>query len=135
MKKTIAAIIVTMGLVGFAKADTNYACEVYSGKINGEGHMLVGGLTSYTHAATGEMRNFETVNVTVHSDNTFSFYDLIHDKTIKSPKLKDLSTKEVIGYGIPDKSIAFAYGEDGNPIFRYMKDGNMYQLMGCTKID
>lgn len=135
MKKTIAAIIVTMGIVGFAKADTNYACELYSGKVNGEGYMLVGGLTNYTHAATGERRKFETIKATVHGDNTFSFYDLIHDKTIKSPKLKELSTKEVKGYGLPDKSIAFAYGEDGNPMFRYEKDGNLYNIIGCNKID
>lgn len=134
MKKILSGIVLALGLVGVANADTNYACEFYSGKINGESHMMVGGMSNYNHLPSGELRKFKNIKVAVHDNNTFSIHDVIEDKVIKSPKLKDLSTNDLKAYGLPDKSISYAYGEDGNPIFRYMKE-NSYTVMGCAKID
>lgn len=134
MKKTIAAIVLALGFAGAANADTRYACEMYSAKINGDTTPMLAGISLYEHAATKEKRKFAGLEVSVRDDNSqFSFVDPIQDKTIKSPKLKQVKNSDVEAYNANDKKFLIVF-DNNKPMFRYETEKETYVAVNCSKI-
>ena len=134
MKKTIASIFIALGLVGTANANTYYACNTFSGDVGKSSNYIRVG-DRYYHAPSGEYRKFAGVKVRVNDDNTqFAFSDPVFDKTIKSPKLKELQDSKDEIYGTEDKQFYINYGGDGSPLFYYKKDDATYIMYGCREI-
>lgn len=134
MKKIIAGIVLSLGLVGAANANTYYACNTFSGDVGKISNYISAG-DRYYHAASGEYRKFAGVKVRVNGDNTqFAFNDPVFDKTIKSPKLKELQDPKDELYGTNDKKFYINYGTDGNPLFFYEKGDETYIVFSCREI-
>ncbi|EJL7662368.1 hypothetical protein NMZ58_000899 [Salmonella enterica] len=135
MKKIIASIVLSMGLIGTANANNYFACNTFSSEEGKISQFLKDGDRFY-HAPSGEYRRFLGVKVRVNDDNSqFAFSDPVFDKTIKSPKLKFLESGESEVYGTEDKKFYISYDNDeSNPLFYYKKGDKTYIMYGCREI-
>lgn len=87
MKKIIASVVLALGLVGAANANTYtyYVCNSYF-EYKGDDTRYLSDGDRYYHAPSGKYRGFIGVKVRVNDDNSqFAFNDPVFDKTIKSP--------------------------------------------------
>ncbi|EBU8552737.1 hypothetical protein DLC15_09180, partial [Salmonella enterica subsp. enterica serovar Telelkebir] len=131
MKKILSGIVLSLGLVGAANANTYYACNTFSetrGKID---TYLTDG-TRFYHAPSGQYRPFFGVKVRVNDERTnFAFNAPTTDTTVKSGKLTDLDGENI---GLKDKSIYMNMKDEDNPLFYYKKGDETYIIYGCREI-
>ncbi|HIG8975430.1 TPA: hypothetical protein ACYEPA_003796 [Escherichia coli] len=138
MKKIIAGVVLALGLVGAANANTYtyYVCNSYF-EYKGDDTRYLSDGDRYYHAPSGKYRGFIGVKIRVNDDNSqFAFNDPVFDKTIKSPKLKEDKNEKEEYYGSEDgKSyIKYLHSVDGAPIFDVKKGDTSYSLISCREI-